>query len=32
MKETHKIKDKIENKAKLDKSRDFNLHEVKRID
>jgi chromosome segregation ATPase len=32
MRATHKIKDKIESKAKLDRSRDHNLNEVKRID
>lgn len=32
MKATHRIKDKIEQKAKLDKTRDINLNEVKRVD
>ena len=32
MKATHKIKDKIEQKAKLDRHRDLNLNEVKKID
>ena len=32
MKATLKIKEKIENKAKFDRNRDQNLHEVKKID
>ena len=32
MKATHRIKEKIESKAKLDKNRDINLSEVKRVD
>lgn len=32
MKATVKIKEKIEQKAKLDRGRDQNLHEVKKID
>lgn len=32
MRATLKIKEKIENKAKLDRNRDQNLHEVKKID
>jgi chromosome segregation ATPase len=32
MKATHKIKDQIEQKARLDRNRDINLNEVKKID